>query len=184
MNTPSQLRFGFWSQWILLNAAGWAMGMTLRQLLFGISGFATNPVLIGLVIGAVIGILQLFALAQSGPQAGLWVLAHMAGWAAGWGAGWGLGWELLGAQGFKGAFGTVGAVGGAVAGAIQWLILRQQVYQAGWWVLASPLGWAIGLATGVSIGGAFGWAAAGALSGVVTGLALLWLLQHPVSADA
>jgi len=76
-------------------------------------------------------------------------------------------------------------VGWAVGGAMQWLVLRSQVSRAGWWVLASTVGWLVGFL----VGGAVGhedilvvflffitlWAVAGA----ITGIALIWLLRQP-----
>ena len=38
----------------------------------------------------------------------------------------------------------VGAVAGAVAGIMQWLVLRRRISRAGWWVLVSAIGWAMG----------------------------------------
>ncbi len=181
MKTRSKINFGFWFQWILLNAVGWAMGMTIRQFLFGITGFATNQVMIGVVVGTAVGIAQIFGFTQAGYRAGWWVLASTVGWAVGWGTGWEMGWALLGSQGFKGAYGTIGVMSGVIGGVIQWVTLRQQVYQAGWWVLASASGWAVGLAVGINVGGPFGWAVAGAMSGAITGFVLVWLLRHPVS---
>ena len=35
-----------------------------------------------------------------------------------------------------------GAAGGLLAGGVQWLVLRQYVRHAGWWVLVSALAWA------------------------------------------
>jgi NhaP-type Na+/H+ or K+/H+ antiporter len=76
----------------------------------------------------------------------LWVLASTAGWAVGnavFNA-------VVGAMGSAVRFAVVlavgGAVGGAVAGVAQWLILRRQVRRAGWWILASTVGWAVGWA--------------------------------------
>ena len=44
-----------------------------------------------------------------------------------------------------GAF--VGAtIVGAVVGIMQWLVLRRRLHRAGWWVLASAVGWAVGWA--------------------------------------
>jgi hypothetical protein len=179
MKTGTYPGFSFWFQWMLLNAVGWTMGMMVRQFLFGIRGFATNLILVGGVIGLVVGLAQLFAMAQPGRQTMFWVFANVIGWAVGWGLGWELGWELLGTQGFKGVFGTVGAVGGFVSGIIQWMNLRQEISRAGWWILFNTAGWAIGLAVGVTvIGGPFGWAAAGAISGGISGLCLIWLYRR------
>jgi hypothetical protein len=50
--------------------------------------------------------------------------------------------------------GLEGAIGGTVIGLVQWLVLRRWCTQAGWWVLASTLGWTV---LGVSKLGALGW---------------------------
>ena len=55
-----------------------------------------------------------------------WIFASTLGWL--------FGWALLGEIGI-----------GLVTGTLQWFILRELVLQAGWWILASALGWAGGL---------------------------------------
>lgn len=51
-------------------------------------------------------------------------------------------------------FGAVGgAVVGAVIGFVQWLVLRQQVYRAGWWVLATAVSFAASSALDAFLGG-------------------------------
>ena len=88
-----------------------------------------------------------------------------------------------------------GAVGGAAIGILQWLVLRRQVSGAGWWVLASTMGWAVGsglgllvfrtVALAVSSDAAFivalsvGAAVDGAAMGAITGFALVKLLRQP-----
>lgn len=47
-----------------------------------------------------------------------------------------------------------GATGGAVIGLAQWLVLRQQFFQAWWWVLASIVVWVFISSNGL---GALGW---------------------------
>ena len=59
--------------------------------------------------------------------------------------------------GFAAAEGVRWAMAGAVIGVMQWLVLRQHIPQAGWWVLATTAGWAMG---GV-VSWAMGFAAAG-----------------------
>jgi hypothetical protein len=51
--------------------------------------------------------------------------------------GWVVGWALTGEM--------VIAVG-AVVGMMQWIVLRPLVHQAGWWIVASGVGWAAGYA--------------------------------------
>lgn len=82
------------------------------------------------------------------------------------------------------------AVGWIVLGTLQWLVLREQVAGAGWWVLANTLGlivavpvvglvtWATGAPADSPIGGFLRWLAFGAAYGVVTGTALWWLLRE------
>jgi hypothetical protein len=78
----------------------------------------------------------------------------------------------------------MGAVSGAVAGILQWIVLRRQVSRAGRWVLASAVGWAMGCGilgiAGPKVHSMAGFvltlAWSGALGGAITGIALVWLL--------
>ncbi len=111
--------------------------------------------------------------------------------AAGWGF-W-LAWVLAGTVGWavSGRVIAVGsyrdiivagytgvAAGGIVVGVLQWLVLRRQVARAGWWVLASTVGWVVGGPVGAFVG----WPALGAVYGAITGSALVGLLRQPVPA--
>jgi len=81
-------------------------------------------------------------------------------------------------------------VGWLVLGGLQWLVLREHVGGAGWWVLASALGLIlaiplVGLMTWVTGGPSDGpvwaslrWLAFGAAYGATTGTVLLWLLRE------
>ena len=91
-----------------------------------------------------------------------WVLASTVGMAVGIAVLEAAVFRVLGAVG--------GAVDGVVAGAVvgtsvgiaQWLVLRRQVSRAGWWVLASIVGFAVGFGVGV------GWVMASAVAETVT----------------
>jgi hypothetical protein len=78
------------------------------------------------------------------------------------------------------------ALGGAVAGTLQWLILRGKVSRAGWWVLASTVGWGLSVAAAIALSWGVGandfvaWVVIGAVMGAVTGGAFAWLLRQPV----
>jgi hypothetical protein len=92
------------------------------------------------------------------------------------------------------------AMAGAVVGGAQWFVLRRHVYRAGWWVLASAVGWAAGQAAYLAlmgvvlawdklpiiysiVGGMFSTAMRAVLGGVggaITGIPLVWLLQQSV----
>ena len=86
---------------------------------------------------------------------------------------------------------VLGVVAGwVVLGLLQWLVLRQQVASAGWWVVATTLGlivagpvvgfasWASGAPVDGAVGRLLRWHAFGAAYGVVTATALWWLLQQ------
>ena len=73
-----------------------------------------------------------------------WVVAGVVGW----GVGWGLGWsevEFLSVDVAAAEYGGV-VVGVTVAGVLQWLVLRQRMARAAWWIVAS-------LVSGVVAGG-------------------------------
>ncbi|NER95538.1 MAG: hypothetical protein F6J86_17135 [Symploca sp. SIO1B1] len=69
---------------------------------------------------------------------------------------------------------------GIMPGMMQWLVLRQQVYQAGWWILASFMGYGVPFAL-------FETESNGLIFGVVlfimlavmSGVVMTWLLRHP-----
>jgi hypothetical protein len=97
----------------------------------------------------------------------LWVLASSVGLAVGLAVGDAVD-AVARAVGGAVSDAVGGAVVGAVSGVAQWLILRRQVRRAGWWILASTVGWAVGGA----VGGAVGLAVVGAVSGVAQWLIL------------
>ena len=70
-------------------------------------------------------------------------------------------------------------LGGVVAGLLQWLMRRRHVTRAGWWVLASTVGWALGGPAIVDADAS--WAVLGAVYEVIPG-AVLVRLRQPVPA--
>ena len=181
ISTVSPLGWNFWFQWLIANAAGFAIGMVIRQFMFGIGPWAINPIVIGAVMGTAVGVAQMFNLQPYiGRPGWWWVLSNTIGWSIGWAAGLRLGWALFGSLGFKAVDIVILAAAGLLSGAIQWFMLRQQYRQAGWWIVANTIGWGTGMAAGVVIvGGAFGWPAVGAVSGAMAGFPLAWILRHP-----
>ncbi len=73
-----------------------------------------------------------------------WVLASAVGYVAGF------------PQNFLVAGVAVAVLWGAVVGVSQWLVLRGKISRAGWWVLASTVGWFVGLFVGSVVGRAVG----------------------------
>ena len=99
-----------------------------------------------------------------------------------WGANWGPDWSAD--PGGDVGFVVAVAAGGTVLGVLQWLVLRRQVARAGWWVLASSVGWVMGgLASGITNTTA-GWAVLGIVYGAITGIVLVWLLAAGTAAVA
>ena len=133
----------------------------------------------GVTGGGFVGLCQWIILRRRVSRINGWIGLTVAGWVIGWTITlWGTGFteQLFSALPIGWATGPIepGApnlilstaalvVAGAVAGLGQWLLLRQNVKRAGWWILATVMGWVI---------------AAGAGVGVITGTALVLLLHY------
>lgn len=171
----------------------WVLATTLAFGIGGRFGAALSPsddsiVMAYFTVSASLvltGLLQWLVLRQLITDAGRWVLASAAAVVIVGGLVFGLG--LIN----RDVGWVVGVVVGWIAlGVLQWLVLREQVPGAGWWVLANMLGlivaipavgfatWATGAPADGPIGGLIRWLAFGAAQGVVTGAALWSLLQE------
>jgi len=194
----SQIGWGFWLQWVVASTVGMVVGFIAGflsldliydvlgdWLIYNVLGDWLDFLFLGIVPGLGVGVLQWLVLRRRVSRAGWWVLASAA-------AGYGI---LAGFIGYSESlsFGTllrftgVVALGGAVTGILQWLVLRSQVSQAGWWVLASTVGWGLSVTVARAIPWGMDemdalWAlvVTGAVLGAVTGGALVWLLRRPV----
>jgi hypothetical protein len=189
---------GFGRSWIRANALGFGVGMALfaaiaegmeRSGLFG-SPEVGDIVghLIGLILaGALFGMVQWMALRRHVAVTGWAVLGTTVGLYIGYVSGYELG-------GFPFDYILGPALAGLLGGAVQWLTMRRHISGAGWWVLASALGFLLGgiagvalafLGLGEAIGGSyFGWivlnglisAIVGVIGGAITWSALARLL--------
>ena len=136
-----------------------------------------------MIHGAEFGIAQWLILRRQGHKVGWWVVASIVGFAIGFPLTKTLFGEL--SSGLLVA-GGAGAVVGAIAGALQWLVLRGQVVRAGWWVLASALAWMVS-----AVLGDVGALAAGVdfvadllrviLGAALSGVGMVWLLRQTAS---
>jgi hypothetical protein len=106
-----------------------------------------------------------------------WVLASTVGFAVGSAVTRfvGLVGYFAGGETVVGAFAVGGAVGGALIGIAQWLVLRKRVSRSGWWVLASIVGFAVGFAVAIAMLDSMDGAAVGAVVGASIGIAQ-WLV--------
>ncbi|GAF89722.1 unnamed protein product, partial [marine sediment metagenome] len=140
----SQVGWGFWLLWVLASTVGWSvgflMGFVLGDIIGGVLGDWLEPLFFGIVLGIVIGLLQRLVLRRRVYGVGWWVLTSAAG-------GYGIalaGFEVLflSLESLGALLSLIGvvALGGAVTGTLQWLVLRGQVSRASWWVLASTVG--------------------------------------------
>lgn len=203
----SQVGWRFGILWMLLNTIGWPIGYLVGFALAsiitediigsGVLGEILSGISFGAALGSVVGLMQWLVLRRQISLAGWWILASAAGLAVVVGAGVAV--AVLTDYSVELAdfadlyrWVAVVALGGAVAGILQWIILRQQVYRASWWVLASTLGWALSIfvqggfivgrtARELTIGRQIGsWFGGGVVLGVVTVVAMVWLLRQPV----
>ena len=190
MAKRAQVGWGFWLLWVLASTGGWLFGFFVGW--FG--GYAVEGILpnygsaaVVAALGAGVGIWQWFVLRRRVSRSGWWVLASILGLAVAAV----VGTAVALARGYSAIpenFAVVAGVGGAMAGLMQWFVLRRQVSRAGWWVLASTVGWAVsgtvsGLVDQLEFMGFLalpvGVAGCGVVLGAVTGLALVWLLRQP-----
>jgi len=191
-NEQASMGWQFWLQWLVATSVSWVGGTILYHtlglaLLGGVGEVAGNTIL-----GLLIGTGQWLVLRRWLDRAGWWALAAAGGNLLA--ASVGVGSQAVLGENVGGLILTIGL--GLVPGVLQWLVLRQQVARAGWWVLASTvLGFGAilaGVAAGFGVGlkeGELGFAivaaiTGGALYGITSGLVLIWLLRRPSVAPA
>ena len=177
-------------QWVVASVAGWLVGWLVAWI--GALAMGWMVAWAGVGIGAGVGVAQWLVLRERVTWAGWWVAASMVGGILGGVASAGL---ILGA--YVGAGQIMGDVVAVILGWVgvgvgigvaQWLVLRWQVARAGWWVLASVVGWIIGriaawfgvgvVAVDVIVGQFVGQVAYGVVYGVITGFVLVQLLRQ------
>jgi hypothetical protein len=166
---------------------GFFIGFFLGALIIDIAGIWLTFTVIAILLGLGVGVLQWLVLRKRVSRAGWWVLASAAGGTLLFQNVFeGIYWSLEGFGALLSWIGVV-ALGGAVTGTLQWLVLRGQVSRAGWWILASTVGWVLSaivtgsIPWGVDDGSGFAaLVVIGAVMGALTGAALVWLLRQPV----
>ena len=190
-----QFEWGTWLLWILTSTVGIIVGMYLNFFLLAFtilvlgldSCDACDILASGFGFGIGVGFLQWLVLWRRVPGVRVrwWVLASAVSGFGIFQAGFtGYSDRLLNYRSLLVWTGVV-ALSGAVTGILQWLVLRGQVSRAGWWVLASTLGWGLGMSAAVALSRGVGASdtvslvGMGIVLGAVTGGALVWLLRQP-----
>ena len=169
-----------WFLWLMANAWGWGFGMfTPFGQPGGIQTLQSSPAVVwsgylGVAWGAVlVGGLEWLLLRRYVERAIRWVPASLGASAV-------VGIVVFGVGAFHADAGWIAGTGlfGTAAGVLQWLVLRGQVPGAGWWVVASTVGWVVGIPMGEELG----WNGLGAGYGLVTGTVLVLLLRRKLRA--
>lgn len=172
-------------RWLLVSTVAGVVAsvVTMDLTLTKIGNLFLNLNLRGAAIGAIFGILQWLVLRKLIYGASWWILASTLGWILG---------EAIAQLWTIAVTGIMGVevraiVVGAAVGLVQWFVLRRFVYGAGWWILASTIGWTV--AETIALLLMIGWATiiggfaidiiVGAVVGAVTGFALVLLLINP-----
>jgi hypothetical protein len=167
---------GMWFAWLLATVLGSAIGWNVGWRISFLEPGILATLVIGGTTGLTLGIMQWLVLRSELKQSGWWILASSAGWAAGLPLGaflaqrFGLSEALFGV--------ALGATIGSLTGILQWLYLRTQVIDAGWWIPANIFAWGSGMLF-YQAGASWLGALYGALAGIVTGVAMLWLIYRP-----
>ncbi|MEP7288708.1 MAG: hypothetical protein ABI947_23395 [Chloroflexota bacterium] len=213
---PNYSDAGLWWKWVIATGAGLGLGLATWPLaMSGAGGIG----LIGPLVGFP-GLISAIAMGLVGLFQGLVLRPHLrrANW---WFAATLVGWGVFFGLSYSGAFffpyvrlgfgfitpfvnGDIysGAEVGLVVGFFQWLVLRQTVKEASWWIAISTLGFGLSLPLAAGIGiyrttlsSNIGYAAnpyitlgesaavGGILIGAVTGFGLIWLLHQRKDQD-
>lgn len=189
-------------RWTIANVAGWSVGLAggfaVVSRFSEQIGHALSPLsadlgisLVGAMVGMMtipVGMAQWVVVRRHFDHPGLWVVASTVGWIIGLAIGWSASMALQETSGdvLRSAAmgGITGAIGGAAAGTMQWIVMWQEDKSRPWWLPLSILGWAAAFAAAWSVA----WLAGrlvdlistyaiigtivGAFGGAITGVAL------------
>ena len=149
----------FWFQWIMATTLGWILGSLLL------------PYISLVAAGVGVGIMQWPVLYHRIPRAWRWPVSTAIAWIGG-------SLFVLIAVPANLQIILAGVLLGPVVGLAQWLVLRQEVSWAGWWIIVSTMAWITGLTL------LPGTLSTGALAGALTGFALALLFHYPKPSPA
>ncbi|HEX6151172.1 hypothetical protein [Nocardioides sp.] len=134
---PTSSRPPVWA-WPLAVLVGFPIGGYAASLVAGPVDSVGAALLGGLIAGAVVGVIQWFALRRVVPWT--WIVATSIGMAVGLT----VGAALVDYEIDRGALMLMGAVTGAAVGGLQAMVLaRQRISGATWWAAVNPPAWAL-----------------------------------------
>ncbi len=186
---------GLWVAWVLATACGMLLGFLPARLIANTFGLGIAFIVVPLLAGAILGFLQWLALRRYVVESADWILNAGAGWAVGYAMGV-LMIQVIAKQQAAGGFWQLlagYAIFGMVIGLVQWPVLRREIPQLGFWILANIIGWTFGFTIASVVGLVMysrflpqPWIIAlivqvtsGLIAGAVTGLALVWIVRKP-----
>jgi len=184
----------FWFQWMIVTIVGWALaGWRLGNIFVSRAEVNTLiydlfliPLVFGPLSGILIGTAQWLILRHRLPHSKWWILATFVGSIIGT-----IAYFVESLQVSEGSWMLHGAealVLGTSIGTAQWYGLHTlRVSRAGWWILASGLGYfAMFVVSSLFIADSTPgyWVSAtlqGAVAGALTGITLVWLIREPLT---
>jgi hypothetical protein len=144
--------WALWFYWIMATTLGWLVGTLL---------FSGIPLVIS---GVAIAVFQWSVLYKRIQKSWRWLVFSALGWIAG---------TILLVLTAPEQMGVLaGPFLGAILGVVQWLILRNELEFAGWWIAISIIAWTTGLTLMPGL------LTSGALPSALTGLALVILFRY------
>lgn len=179
-----------WFRWVLANIVGAVAGLPITVIALRAVAIVAQaneeaifPYVLFPVVGTCIGGMQWLILKQYTSQTGWWVPATAAAWPASF---FFIGLLSRGVVNGGGVFvesmairAPVFALIGVLLGGVQWFVLRRHFVRAGWWVLASVVGF-IGFAVIGPLTDMLQLVVLlGAFPAVTTGTVLVCLLRQP-----
>lgn len=160
----------FLGKWLLANAVGgavyWVVGLTIGHVACrlidpqsSLSSFSVGcAAVVVIMAGLSLGTMQSLVLESRIARRGWWVLASGLAWPVAWlmfaMVAEGIGvitWTRNVATGSSLLGFASEVMGGALLGAMQWCVLRRKYSQAGWWIPATAVGWALGGLAGQAV---------------------------------
>jgi uncharacterized membrane protein len=175
-------RWKFLGLWVVATFIGWVVGVVIAivfsYLIVNLFYPKETNLILGLVLGAVVGLTQMLAVRRLVFLTYRWV----------WGAAVGMGIPFIVAVVIDEIwFSTseasdlwlvlVAVVGGAFAGVLQAPTLRPHTPSARWWSLASIAAWGLAWLTSAILGEG-GFLLGGVILGAVSGSLLIWILKY------